>query len=70
MFGYAKIGSHRTASSSIQSLYFRTFWRIAHNPCVRARLEMRIDPESVSCGDNRKNPAHSIAHSYAKGAGA
>jgi hypothetical protein len=25
VFGYAKIGSHRTASSTIQSLYFRTF---------------------------------------------
>jgi hypothetical protein len=27
MFGYAKIGSHRTASSSIQSLYFRTLFQ-------------------------------------------
>jgi hypothetical protein len=45
----AESRSQQTAPSTIQSVHFRTFWRIAHNCACACDLRPRMDLENVSC---------------------
>ena len=53
-------GSSNSPRSTIQSIVFCTFWRIARNPRVCADLRLRMDPENVSCSAIRRNQAKVI----------